>query len=186
MEFDLEQRRFHRDASLLAESNEKWLARLAPHVTGGSDPDFGNRVEHAMAGLVAASVAPIDGAAALLDKLAATTTHVAMATNDSERSAASQVDQLGWSHLITTVVGYDSGFGPKPEPGMILALTERFAVAATETLMVGDTWADAEAAAAAGVPFCLLDPDGTVRRQLRPDYVVKSLDELEALLFDQR
>ncbi len=42
---------------------------------------------------------------------------------------------------------------PKPDPGMLLAAAERLGVARSEVLMVGDTVADARAAAAAGMPF---------------------------------
>lgn len=186
MEFDLDRKVFHPEATLLAESNDKWITKLAPHVEGGSDADFAARVDGITSELVAASVAPIAGATSLLEKLATTAIDVAMATNDSGASAQSQVDQLGWSEFITAVVGYDSGFGPKPEPGMLVGLIEHFGVAAADTLMVGDTWADAEAAAAAEVPFCLLDPEGGARRRVQADIVVASLDELDALLFGSR
>ncbi len=182
LEFDLDQQRFRAEATLLAESNDKWIARLAPHVDGGNKPDFGDRVEAVTAELVAANVTPIDGATTLLRRLAGTEIPVAMATNDSESSARAQVGQLGWSDFFDAIVGYDSGFGPKPEPGMIDALCERFEVSPAETLMVGDTWADAQAAARAEVQFCLLDRAGQNANRLAADYVVASLNQLAELL----
>ncbi len=183
LEYDLERRRFLPNADLLAESNEKWIARLAPHVAGGSEPDFGRRVEATTAELVSAGVIPMAGANDLLTKLSACEITVAMATNDSEASAAAQVEQLGWTGHFAAIVGYDSGFGAKPQPGMLMGVLNRFDIAADEALMVGDTWADVQSAAAAGITFCLLDPDGQARSRLAADIVVASLSELDALLF---
>lgn len=125
------------------------------------------------------------GATSLLRRLGAADVTVAMATNDSESSAALQVGQLGWANLISHVVGYDSGFGPKPEPGMLLGLLDRLGVAPADALMVGDTWADAQAAAAANIHFCLIDPTGRSRDRLDADSVVSSLAELSSELFGE-
>ena len=50
---------------------------------------------------------------------------IGLATNDAEMSARQQLTGLGWLHRFESVIGYDSGFGAKPGPGMLLESAER-------------------------------------------------------------
>ena len=48
------------------------------------------------------------------------------------------------------MVGYDSGHGAKPEPGMILAFCAAMGLSPAEVAMIGDSPADLTAGRAAG------------------------------------
>ena len=75
---------------------------------------------------------------------------LAVLTNDSEASARSSCSEIGILPYFDMIVGYDSGFGSKPEPDGFLAICETFNIAPEQTAMVGDTYADLGAAQAAG------------------------------------
>jgi len=76
---------------------------------------------------------------------------LAVLTNDGEIPASEHCRQIGILDAIDMVVGYDSGFGAKPEPNGLLAICRAFRLRPDEVVMVGDTAADRLAAEAAGV-----------------------------------
>ncbi len=59
----------------------------------------------------------------------------------------------GLDDHVAAVVGRDSVAGRKPDPEPLLAVADELGVAPEETLFVGDSESDAEAAAAAGTAF---------------------------------
>lgn len=63
----------------------------------------------------------------------------------------------------------------KPEPGMLLALAERWDVDLARSFVVGDTWRDAEAGRRAGCRTILVPGDRRIGRE--PDMEVSSLEE---------
>lgn len=75
---------------------------------------------------------------------------LAILTNDSETSARNSCDEIGILSYFDMIVGYDSGFGSKPEPKGFLGICEALGLAPDEAAMVGDTYADLGAAQAAG------------------------------------
>ena len=76
---------------------------------------------------------------------------LAVLTNDSEASArSSRCSEIGILPYFDMIVGYDSGFGSKPEPNGFLAICETFNIAPEQTAMVGDTYADLGAAQGLG------------------------------------
>jgi phosphoglycolate phosphatase len=70
-------------------------------------------------------------------------------TNDGAPTTAINLDDLGLTAMMDHIVTADSGHGRKPEPGGILAICDRLGVAPDETVMIGDTHADHDAAIAA-------------------------------------
>ena len=74
---------------------------------------------------------------------------LAVLTNDSEKSAKRSLDKMGISHFFETVVGYDSGFGGKPDPAGFQHICSLCDTTADKTIMVGDTGADRNVAEAA-------------------------------------
>ena len=107
-----------------------------------------------------------------------------IATNDSEASARRQAAALGVLEALDFVAGYDSGFGSKPGPGMIVAFAKTLGIQAGEVAMVGDTLHDIEAARQAGaISIAVLS--GPARREaLEPhaDHVIADIGALPALI----
>ena len=85
-----------------------------------------------------------------LSALKAAGYRLAVLTNDSETSAIQGCQDIGIFEMMDVVIGFDSGFGHKPEPYGFLEICRRFEITPQEAVMVGDTAADRDVAIAAG------------------------------------
>lgn len=132
-------------------------------------------------------LAPIADPAAILGELAGRGLHLGIATNDAEASARAQAEALGLAGLMSFVAGYDSGFGGKPDPGMVTAFVDRHGLAPSEVALIGDSVHDLLAARAAGV-VAVAVLTGPLREAARPDiephadHVLGSITDLAAWL----
>ncbi|HEV7139348.1 MAG TPA: phosphoglycolate phosphatase [Steroidobacteraceae bacterium] len=81
---------------------------------------------------------------------------LAVCTNKPARISAEILGRLGLAAYFARVIGGDSLPFRKPDPRVLLALTEAFAVRPETALLVGDSEVDAATAHAAGVPFVLM------------------------------
>jgi phosphoglycolate phosphatase len=88
---------------------------------------------------------------------------------------------------VDYVAGYDSGFGTKPEPGMVLGFCAATGLDPTEIAVVGDNNHDLHMGrnAKAGVTVAVLTGTGS-RESLAAasDYCLNDITELEGLLPD--
>jgi phosphoglycolate phosphatase len=73
-----------------------------------------------------------------------------VATHDSETAARAHLAAVGALQLFDFIAGYDSGWGMKPGPGMVLAFADAARIAPHQIVMVGDSLHDMGAARAAG------------------------------------
>ncbi|MDB5559529.1 MAG: phosphatase [Enterovirga sp.] len=130
---------------------------------------------------------PIGEPAALLGLLAGRGLHLGIATNDAEASARAQAEALGLTGLMSFVAGYDSGYGGKPDPGMVTAFVERHGLHPSEVALIGDSTHDLLAARAAGV-VAVAVLTGPLRDAARPeiephaDHVLGTIADLPAWL----
>jgi len=121
------------------------------------------------------------GADELLQVLNKNGYRVAMATNDSESSAKKFVELLNWNSYFELIYGFDSGYGSKPDPGMLKSCCEHFQLNNDEIIMVGDTKADLLAADDANIAYIQL---GELRNpeELEVSVKIESLAQLIPLL----
>lgn len=175
---DLDTHELAPDSAIIASSNDQIIDLLVPAL--GVDPVaflpvFEERLfEHA-----GARVKPLPDVAEVLDAVIGLGLWVGLATNDAEEAARQQLDGLGWLDRFESIVGYDSGFGAKPGPGMLLASAERAGLEPHELVLVGDTDTDMRTAAAAGCPSVLVHaPIGAVE----PTVHLERLADVPALL----
>lgn len=108
-----------------------------------------------------------------------------IASSDNEASIRVIAERLGITPYLDYIAGYDSGHGVKPHPGMINGFAASQGIDLSEIAMVGDNTHDLHMAhnAKAGLAIGVLT--GTSGEEaLAPyaDYVLASIDELEALL----
>ncbi|MGY6547889.1 MAG: HAD family hydrolase [Roseinatronobacter sp.] len=87
----------------------------------------------------------------LLTELRARGLTLGVATNDGEASALTHLDRAGIAGFFAQVLGYDSGYAPKPAPDMLLGFAERVQIAPARIVMVGDSTHDLIAGRAAGM-----------------------------------
>lgn len=73
-----------------------------------------------------------------------------VASSDSEAAIRAFLTGAGLTDRMSFVTGYDTGFGPKPEPGMVRGFCEATGLPPSEICVIGDNTHDLEMARAAG------------------------------------
>lgn len=124
---------------------------------------------------------PFPGARELLRALGGAGVACACVTNKPEAITRRILDGLGLAAAFGCVVGGDSGAGVKPAPGPLQRAMAAIGAGAAETVMVGDSRHDVEAARAAAVPVVCVRGGynhGEDIRASAPDAVIDSLFEL--------
>lgn len=149
--YDLARHVVEPSSPLLAESNATIMALLDPWLDTAT-------FERVLDEEGAARAQPAVAAERLLDMLAAAPAVLGLVTNDSEKVARRQLAHLGWEARFSAVVGYDSGFGEKPDPGPVRAALGAMGVPGEAAAMVGDSYHDVVAALAAGVTAVYVGP----------------------------
>ena len=107
-----------------------------------------------------------------------------LVTNDSEHNAVNHLKQHNLTQYFDMIIGYDSGYGSKPEPGQLEAFLRKTNLLSQEVLMIGDSTYDLVAANKISMP-CLGVLSGTAdKKDLRPytPFIIDSIDELELWL----
>jgi phosphoglycolate phosphatase len=149
VKFDLESDRHHPDSPFIAGTAEAWMDCV---LTVLPELERNALREHISISTSKVKQVPVTDLATLLSDLSARGYVLGIATNDGEKSARAQLRLAGVEDMFAFIAGYDSGFGPKPEPGMLRAFATAHDLQAHEVLMIGDTRHDLDAAAAAGMP----------------------------------
>ena len=134
------------------------------------------------------SLTPIGNPAALLRGLAGKGYKLGIVSNDFEASIRLQSGSLQIDEWLDFYAGRDSGFGAKPEPGMITAFAALSGIAPERIAVVGDTMHDVKAAQAAGAFAIgvLTGPDRDEDLAKHADCVIESAEDLPALLLQLR
>jgi phosphoglycolate phosphatase len=120
----------------------------------------------------------------LLDHLEAKDIARGICTNKAQHVAEIALRALGIGHRFGAVVGARDDLPKKPNPAMLNLVVERLGVAIGETVLVGDSPADAGLARAAGCPVVLVDFGyaSTPVAELGADAIISHLSELPAAL----
>lgn len=152
MGFDLQTGNFRRNSVVIAGTDAEVAEVLAPIV--GRDLaeitrllfDVSNNAERKPAVPLASCLAALGERFVL-----------GVVTNAGEDPARKQLRGEGVLHFFDFIAGHDSGFGAKPGPGQLLAFAEATGTSPANTLMVGDSRHDLQAARAAGmIPVAVL------------------------------
>lgn len=148
MGFDLDAERHLPDSPFVAGTVEDWLPYLLPHTDGHGPSSLKAHIDSRAS---EAEQIPATPLIPLLEYLRAEGYRLGVATNDGEAPVTRHLAQHDISDFFDFVAGYDSGHGPKPEPGMLLAFCAHVGVAPEATIMVGDSLHDLTAARGAGM-----------------------------------
>ena len=133
-----------------------------------------------------ADVVPVGDLSAILGGLGARGLALGIASSDGEAAIRATVERFGLGDLVAFVAGYDSGHGPKPEPGMVHAFCRATGFAPEDVVMVGDTLHDLEMGEAAGCGLKIGVLTGTGTRDGLgdlADLVLDGIFDLERALF---
>lgn len=149
MGYDLRSAAFHPGSPVIAGTLAETAELILPHL-----PDWSRTalIRYLDAAAESAHMSPPVPLAPLLAQLQGAGLVLGVATNDSEAAAIAHLDRAGVGAAFAQVLGYDSGFTPKPAPDMLLGFADRADIAPARVLMVGDSLHDLRAAQAAGMP----------------------------------
>ncbi len=133
----------------------------------------------------AKSAAAVPGLVDTLCRLQGRGLALGLATSDSEAGARATLAPLGVLEQFSFIAGYDSGFGCKPDAGMVLGFCSAASLDPGEVLVVGDNRHDLDMARAAGAGLAVGVLTGTsAAADLAPfaDHVVDSIADIDGLL----
>jgi len=148
IEFDLAAGLFHPHSPAIAGTSAELAILLAAEIPGRDAAQVLRELDRLATQARPAEAAPLRP---LLAALAGRGLRLGVATNDSEGSARAQLQQAGVLEAFDQVLGYDSGFGGKPAPGMLLGFCDLEGVRPEQAVMVGDSLHDLHAGRAAGM-----------------------------------
>jgi phosphoglycolate phosphatase len=133
----------------------------------------------------AANAVAVTDLAALFSRLKRRGLFLGIASSDNEASIRAIAERMGIMPYLDYIAGYDSGHGVKPHPGMIEGFAASQGIDLAGIAMIGDNTHDLHMARNAGAGLAIGVLTGTSGEEvLAPlaDYVLASIDELEALL----
>ena len=151
IQFNMETFAIAETSVLIAGSLENIVVEWMKHLPGSTLEEMMQRVDDAYEIHSLKTLAPFEFLKPTLDKLKDMGMPLGIATNDSATTATAHMNALGLTDRFTQIIGFDSGYGEKPGPGMVMAFVEHMGLAARNVMMVGDSTHDLKAARAAGV-----------------------------------
>jgi phosphoglycolate phosphatase len=182
LHFSLEEKRFRPTSPIIAGSSASY-GQLWGDALGRTDfAALKQEIDHLSAVESLKVLMPIGRPPEVLAALQAQGLRLGVATNNSEASARRHVAALGLGAYIEFVVGYDSGHGGKPEPGMVLAFARHLGLAPHQVAMIGDSTHDLHAARAAGALAVGVLSGPASREELAPhaDHLFEDISALPA------
>lgn len=123
---------------------------------------------------------PVTDLAPLLGRFRANGLKVGLATNDNEVAGRAHLNSVSILEYFDFVSGCDSGFGAKPEPGMLHGFSDAMGLHPSEVAMVGDSTHDLKAGRAAGMVNIGVLTGPAVTEDLAPyaDIVLQDIGEI--------
>jgi phosphoglycolate phosphatase len=128
---------------------------------------------------------PVPGLTGTVARLKQRGLALGIATSDSREGALASLAPFGVLGQFDFIAGYDSGFGPKPEAGMVRGFCDAVALEPPRVMVVGDNRHDLEMGRGAGAGMVVGVLTGTSSGDHLSDladHVVNSIADIEALL----
>jgi phosphoglycolate phosphatase len=171
--------------SLLAAGN---TAQIAAGLIAAGSPcaleDLTARLDRLFTDAAGQSV-PVTDLKAFFRRLKQRGYKLGIASSDNEASIRETARRFGFEADVDFIAGYDSGFGTKPEPGMVLGFCEAIGFAPSRIAVVGDNNHDLHMAqnAGAGLKVAVLTGTGSPQSlAAASDYCLPDITALEPLL----
>ena len=122
---------------------------------------------------------------ACLEVLGRRNIRLGLATMDDEANARRMIGALELDGVFDFVCGADSGYGEKPQPGMLTAFCRTCGLQPEATMMVGDSPVDMQMGRNAGARMCVGVVTGAHSRAVLTPYadrVLEHIGQIDALL----
>jgi len=183
-DYDLEKKRIRMRSPIVSDSPVELAILWADLVGKTPGPDFEKELDEMFTAASLENLVPLKDTGQALSELQEKGYQLGVATNDSAATAKLHMQALDWEEHFTTILGYDSGHGSKPGPGMVNAFLDHTGCSANECVMVGDSRHDLDAGKAATV-FSVgvrTGPMGGRGLDEHADAVIDTLADLPGLL----
>jgi phosphoglycolate phosphatase len=171
--------------SLLAAGNTRQISEgLVAAGSRLSIDDLTRQLDALFSGAVEFAV-PVTDLCAFFQRMKARGYRLGVASSDNQTSIRQTARRFGFADCLDYVAGYDSGFGVKPEPGMVLGFCEATGLLPHQVAMVGDNNHDLHMGRNAGVGLNIGVLTGTGSRDSlgkAADYCLADITQLERLL----
>ncbi len=175
----------HASARPNAHSKVRAKARAKACPTCPACEELAQTIDHIFTTQSARHITPLFDVAALFERLKQSRLALGIASSDSQQGVEASLKALQIAGLTDFICGYDSGFGRKPEPGMVHGFCAALGVTAAQTLVIGDNIHDLEMGqrAGAGLLVGVLSGNSTAE-DLAPlaDEILATAEELPLLL----
>ncbi len=146
--FDLGAGRFDPASPVIAGTLEEATDLLLPHLP---HMRFARLCDFLVASATRAEMVPPVPLAPLMEQFTARGFTLGVATNDAYEAAEMHLIRAGIHSQFAHVLGYDSGYTPKPAPDMLLGFASRAGLSPESVVMVGDSTHDLIAGRRAGM-----------------------------------
>lgn len=124
---------------------------------------------------------PVCDLPALFGALRARDVFLGVATNDDEGVARAQLEKVGIADQLDAIIGADSGYGCKPDPGMLTAFAAMSGFGVEHAVIVGDSLHDMLAGRRARYAYRIGVLTGPVSREVLAPESDVVLDSVAAL-----
>lgn len=171
--------------SLLAAGNTRQISEglVAAGSRMGVD-ELTHRLDVLFADAAQLSV-PVTDLASYFQRLHAKGYKLGVASSDNERSIRQTAERFGFAEYVDYVAGYDSGFGTKPDAGMVFGFCAATGLMPSQVAVVGDNNHDLHMGRNAGAGLKIAVLTGTGSREsltAAADYCLNSITEIEGVL----
>jgi len=170
------------DSLLAAGSNEQILRMWSEQLQLAVDGERLRVVNEIFAHATGTYVPVLEDLPRFLRKLKRRKLALGLATMDDESNAYEMLSQLELTDFFDFVCGADSGFGVKPEPGMVLAFCRQCGLETSEVVMVGDSPRDLAMGRNADTMLSVGVLTGAHARAELAGYADRVFDNIEGLL----
>ncbi len=175
-----------RSGSVLAAGNpDEFAAAWLPHLPGRSMAELATMINEIFIEGGRRYAVAVVGLDNVIAGLKARGLCLGVATSDSAAGARASLSHFDVLDHLDFLAGFDSGYPPKPDPGLVLGFCAATGLATDEVAMVGDNLHDlamGRAARAGLVVGVLTGTSGRGDLEHHADHVLDSIVELEGLL----
>lgn len=184
VDFDLEEQLFAPTSVIIAGTCAEQAEIWGQVINRNDTKELADELDTLFARYATEFVSPFVPTSLVLEYLTNSSIAIGLGTNDSEIGARNQLEKMGFTDKFEFIAGYDSGHGPKPEPGMVSAFIRHIGAEPHQVLMVGDSTHDMHSAKAAGAIAVAVTTGMATADDLRPhaDHVLSGIHELSVLI----
>ena len=146
LKFDLKQKVFLSDSIFIAGTARQTMDLIRPIIPRKTEFDIVTAQQLHYSNL---EQRPVKDLHKILKRLSDLGYLMNIATNDLEAATVSQLEKVGIANFFIEIIGSDSGYGAKPEPSQLQAISRMIGLEPAEIVMVGDSANDMVAAKSA-------------------------------------